>query len=85
MADGKVIQYKPRGVGRRHEDWVVRDQNNRHLMLFRVGQIITSETNLDLLFEVIMDETNKIMGTARSTVFLHDDKAGTCGLSSLPA
>jgi PAS domain S-box-containing protein len=76
MMDANEGRYKPRGIGRRSEDWAVRDQNNRHLMLFHVGQIITSETNLDLLFEVIMDETNKIMGAERSTVFLHDDKSG---------
>jgi class 3 adenylate cyclase len=48
------------------------DRQNR---LFNVGQIVTSEMNLDALFELIMAQTNEIMETRRSTVFLHDDKA----------
>ena len=76
MTESQRSQYNPRTVGRRREDSLVREQNNRHLMLFHVGQIITSETNLDFLFDVIMEETNRIMGTERSSVFLHDDKSG---------
>jgi class 3 adenylate cyclase/putative methionine-R-sulfoxide reductase with GAF domain len=61
-----------RGIGRRKEDRVVRDHNNRYKQLFNVGQIITSEMNMDTLFEVIMDQTNQIMDTERSSVFLND-------------
>lgn len=57
---------------RRKEDHKVREQIRRHDQLFKVGQIITSETNRDILFEVIMDQTNRVMETERSTVFLHD-------------
>ncbi|MCK4795233.1 MAG: GAF domain-containing sensor histidine kinase, partial [Desulfobacteraceae bacterium] len=39
------------------------------------GQIITSEMNIEVLFEVIMVQTNQLMDTQRSTVFLHDDKS----------
>ncbi|MBW1775307.1 MAG: GAF domain-containing protein [Deltaproteobacteria bacterium] len=63
---------KTRAVMRRADDRVVRDRLHRHEQLFHVGQIITSEMNLDVLFEVIMDETNQIMRTQRSTVLLHD-------------
>ena len=66
---------KERSIGRRKEDWLVRDNIHRYTQLFHVGQIITSEINMDVLFEVIMDQTNQIMDTERSTVFLHDDKS----------
>jgi class 3 adenylate cyclase len=65
----------PRGIGRRKEDFVIRDKIRRHEQLFRVGQIITSEMNLSHLFEIIMDQTNQIMDTERSTVLLHDDSS----------
>jgi len=67
-------QYLKRGIGRRKEDFIVRDQNHQYRQLLNVGQIITSEMNMDLLFEIIMDQTNQIMGAERSTVFLYDKK-----------
>jgi class 3 adenylate cyclase len=69
-------QYATRGFGRRREDAVVRTQNQRYKQLYQVGQIITSEMNMDILFEVIMDQTNQVMGTQRSTVFLFDGERG---------
>jgi len=63
-----------RGFGRRKEDFLLREKVQKHSMLFRVGQIITSEMRLAALFEVIMDQTNQMMGTQRSTVFLYDEK-----------
>ncbi|MEW6666104.1 MAG: GAF domain-containing protein [Thermodesulfobacteriota bacterium] len=53
----------------------MRERIKKHGLLFSVGQIITSEIHLNTLFEVVMDQTNKMMGTQRSTVFLHDDKS----------
>ncbi|CAB5117806.1 hypothetical protein D3OALGA1CA_3220 [Olavius algarvensis associated proteobacterium Delta 3] len=67
---------KPRTIGRRGEDWIVRDQNYRYQQLLTVGQVLTSEMNIERLFEVIMDQTNRIMQTERSTVFLHDPENG---------
>jgi class 3 adenylate cyclase len=64
---------KTRSILRRAEDRILRDRLHRHEQLFHVGQIITSEINLDALFEVVMDETNQIMRTQRSTVLLHDE------------
>jgi class 3 adenylate cyclase len=61
-----------RGIGRRIEDFALRDTLHKHEMLFRVGQAITSEMNLIALFEVVMDQTNQMIGTQRSTVFLYD-------------
>ena len=66
---------KSRNIGRRDEDWLVRDQIRKHNQLFHVGQIITSEMNLHALFEVIMEQTNQIMDTQRSTVLLYDKKS----------
>ncbi len=63
-----------RNIGRRQTDFDVLDQIQRHTKLFQMGQIITSEVNLDLLFELIIDQTNQIMNTERSTVFLYDQK-----------
>lgn len=67
-------QYRKRTISRRAEDRLMRDRNERYKQLFNVGQIITSEMNMDVLFEVIMNQTNHIMGTERSTVFLHDSE-----------
>ena len=67
--------YIKRGIGRRKENFILRDQNHRYKQLFNVGQIITSEMNMHLLFEIIMDQTNQIMGTERSTVFLYDSQS----------
>ena len=63
-----------RNSGRRQADFDVLDQIQRHTKLFHMGQTITSEVNLNLLFELIIDQTNQIMDTERSTVFLFDEK-----------
>lgn len=47
----------------------------RDRKLFEVGQIVTSEMSLDRLFEVIIEQTNRILGTERATVFLHDKES----------
>ncbi len=65
---------RERGIGRRKEDWLLRNHLHHYTQLFHVGQIITSEINMDVLFEVIMDQTNQIMDSERCTIFLYDDK-----------
>ena len=47
-------------------------QGHYYRQIFKLGQIITSETNLDRLFPVIMEQINQIMQTQRCSVFLHD-------------
>ncbi len=47
------------------------DQQRR---LLHVGQLITSEMNLNSLFPLIMEQSNRIMNTERSSVFLYDSK-----------
>jgi class 3 adenylate cyclase len=71
MIDSKQNREK-RDVVRRKSDRSIIRQNERLNQLYEVGQIITSEINLDILFEVIIKQTNVILGTERSTVFLHD-------------
>jgi signal transduction histidine kinase len=65
---------KERTIGRRKDDFEVRDLNTHYQRLFNLGQVITSEINMDTLFEVIIEQTNQIMEVERSTVFLHDGK-----------
>ncbi len=62
-----------RGIGRRIEDIAFRKRVQRFKKLYKVGQTITSEINMEALFSLIMDQTNQIMNTERSTLFLYDD------------
>jgi len=61
-------------TGRRKDDRIIRDRLRRYKKAFHVGQVITSEIDRDILFEVIIHQTNEVMESERSTVFLHDDK-----------
>ena len=63
-----------RAIGRREKDRIIYDQIYRHKMLFELGQMITSEMNLDKLFELIIEQINQFMRTERCSVFLYDDK-----------
>jgi signal transduction histidine kinase len=63
-----------RNFGRRKEDWFVRDRVKRQSQLLKVGQIIVSEMNMSALFEIIMEQTNQILDTERSTVLLYCNK-----------
>ena len=65
---------KTRGIGRREEDSIIRKQNERFSQLCEVGKIITAEIDLKVLFPLVMDQTNIIMGIQRSSVFLHDEE-----------
>ena len=65
-----------RCIGRRKEDGLVRDKIDQYDQFFNVGRTITSEMNMEVLFDVIMDQTNQIMSTQRSTVFLYDETPG---------
>ena len=72
-----------RDIGRRKEDHIVREQNVRFHRLCEVGKTITAEIDINVLFQLVMEQTNQIMQTERSTVFLHD--SGTDELWSLVA
>ena len=56
-----------RSYGRRREDRIVRD-------LLKVGQVITSEINMDVLFGTIMKETLSIMEAEECIIFVHSRK-----------
>ena len=65
---------RQRSIGRRKQDHEVRNQIQRHKMLFQLGQMITSEMNLDALFNLIIEQTSRFMNTERSSVFIYDSK-----------
>ena len=73
MKELDVNDAENRSIGRRIEDTVVRNRNNRFQKLYNIGQTITSEINMEALFGLVMDQTNKIMNTERSTLFLYDN------------
>lgn len=54
------------------EDNIFKDQIRRQKMLLELGQIITSEINLEALFDLIMRQTNLIMNTELCSVFMFD-------------
>ncbi len=41
---------RERGIGRRKEDWLLREHLHQYTQLFHVGQIITSEIDMEVLF-----------------------------------
>jgi len=61
-----------RTVGRRESDFFLTDQLNRLNKLTQVGQTITTILDMDELFEMIVSQTNQIVGSERCSVFLHD-------------
>jgi len=67
---------RSRTIGRRQDDHAVREALSRVEKLLAVGQIITSEMSMERLFDLVMAETNKIIGSERSSVFLHDERQG---------
>jgi len=60
---------------RRESDRVMRERLGRYKKAFHVGRVIASEMDRDRLFEVVIYQTNEVMESIRSTVFLHDPKA----------
>ena len=59
---------------RRSEDRALNKIVNQYSELFHIGQIITSEIDYDVLFDVIIKQTNKVMGVERCSIFLLDEK-----------
>jgi signal transduction histidine kinase len=53
----------------------VEQKVERYAKLLQVGQIITSEMNLDALFPLIIQHTNSIMDSQASSIFLYDKKS----------
>jgi len=55
-------------------DYSVEQKVERYAKLLQVGQIITSEMNLEALFPLIIQHANGIMDTQASSIFLYDKK-----------
>lgn len=66
------IEKENRSIGRREEDFFIRKQNERYSQLCEIGKTVTAEMEMELLFPLVMKQTNAIMGTERSSVFLYD-------------
>ena len=50
---------------------------HRYKMICELGQMVTSEMNLESLFDLVMQQTASIMASERASVFLYDT-AGEC-------
>jgi len=74
MPDSDIVTPTRRKTFRRSGDWQLRKQIDRHIKLFQIGQIITSEMNFDVLFDLIADQTKRIMNSERCSVFLENEK-----------
>ncbi|MGA9539417.1 MAG: hypothetical protein WBR24_26220, partial [Desulfobacterales bacterium] len=45
---------------------------HRYRMICELGQMVTSEMNLESLFDLVMRQTASIMASERASVFLYD-------------
>jgi signal transduction histidine kinase len=59
----------------KNRDYTVEHKVERYAKLLQVGQIITSEMNLEALFPLIIQHTNNIMDSQASSIFLYDQKS----------
>ncbi len=73
MAESSTTFIEERDLGRRTQDLRTKDDLHRHQLVFHVGQIITSEMNLENLFDVIVEQTVRIMDAERCSLFLYDE------------
>jgi class 3 adenylate cyclase/putative methionine-R-sulfoxide reductase with GAF domain len=62
-----------RNVGRRKEDFIIRNLGKRYEKLYQIGQTITSQLNIESVFDLVIEQTNQIMETERSSLFVYDD------------
>jgi len=62
-----------RNLQRRSEDVAIGRKIQRFEKLYNIGQTITSEMNIEALFDIVMNQANQIMYTDRSALFLYDD------------
>ncbi len=70
--DGKKNQRERRGSLRRESERIAAETMQRQRMLFELGQIMTSEMDIDALFPLIIEQTNQVMNTEKASVFLID-------------
>lgn len=62
-----------RKAPRRGEGGLAKRAFSQYKELLQVGQIITSEIHFDVLFDLIIEQTNKIMDVERCSIFLIDE------------
>ncbi|MBC2712497.1 MAG: GAF domain-containing protein [Desulfosarcina sp.] len=72
MKESEAHRDPSRGHCRRADDRALHDLIERHRMICALGQIITSEINLDLLFDLIVKQMTGLMHAETCSVFLHD-------------
>jgi len=72
MASSEDTPPKRRQTVRRKDERLLRSQISRYNQLFQIGQLITSEMNFETLFDIIVEQTNEIVGAERCSVFLID-------------
>jgi signal transduction histidine kinase len=57
--------------------------NRRYRMICEMGQVVTSEMNLEALFDLIMEQTTSIIACEQASVFLYNpDSEQLCSLAS---
>ncbi|MFH1981689.1 MAG: adenylate/guanylate cyclase domain-containing protein [Pseudomonadota bacterium] len=76
MVEDKALPQIKRGIGRRRQDIEINEALQQYRQLMDIGQLITSEMDLNALFGVIIEQTNRILHIERSTLFLFDAAAG---------
>jgi signal transduction histidine kinase len=69
MFNHNFLNLRQTGVNEMNSD---KNQEHYYRQIFKLGQIITYETNLEKLFPVIMEQINQIMQTQKCSIFLHD-------------
>jgi GAF domain-containing protein len=72
MNQPRPSEAQPRRQRRRADDLALQDLVARHRMIGDLGRIITSEINLDQLFDLIVKQITGLMQCETGSVFLYD-------------
>jgi signal transduction histidine kinase len=70
--NSRKSQHERRETLRRESERIAADTIQRHKMLFELGQMMTSEMDIDALFPLIIEQTNQVMNSEKASVFLID-------------
>ena len=72
MSEQKTRFEKEQGSMEGEADKGLKKELEQHQMLLELGKLIVSEMDMDTLFEVIVNETRKLMETEECSVFMFD-------------
>ena len=72
MSDEETRLEKEQGVMEAEADKGLKKELEQHQMLLELGKLIVSEMDMDTLFEVIVNETRRLMETEECSVFMFD-------------